>query len=116
MIKIKTARRKLTVFIAKLSSLDAGNERLDLCGVSRIVVRIFLHQRRCRFYAAHRSEARASRNILPFSSLAAASTHLTRVFGAPARQWVPAHRKLTKQCAQQALFFPAEFIDKYDRL
>ena len=35
-------------------------------------------KRRRRFYAACRSEARASGNILPFSSLAAASTRLIR--------------------------------------
>jgi hypothetical protein len=70
--------QQLRVSIAKLSSLDEGNKRLDLCGVSRIVVRIFLHQRRRRFYAARRSEARASENILPFSSHAAASAQSRR--------------------------------------
>ncbi len=38
--------QQLSVFIAKLSSLDPDNKRLDLCGVSRILVLIFLHQRR----------------------------------------------------------------------
>src|SRR5882672_1130726 len=39
---------------------------IDWCGVSRIVVRIFLHQRQRRFYAARRSEARASEPFLHF--------------------------------------------------
>src|SRR5262245_25277423 len=62
------------VSIAKLSSLEPGNKRLDLCGVSRILVRIFLHKRRRRFYAARRSEARASEPFLLFSSSFPAST------------------------------------------
>src|SRR5262245_16525997 len=56
----KQSGQQLRVSIAKLSSLDPCNKRLDLCGVSRILVRIFLHKRRRRFYAARRSEARAS--------------------------------------------------------
>src|SRR5215471_17425520 len=52
--------QQLRVSIAKLFSLKPGNKRLDLCGVSRIVVWIFLHRRRRRFYPARRSEARAS--------------------------------------------------------
>ena len=72
--------QQLRVSIAKLSSLDPGNKRLDLCGVSRILVLIFLHQRRRRFYAARRSEARASGHFLPFSSPAAASTPSIIVF------------------------------------
>jgi hypothetical protein len=39
---------------------------------------VFLHRRRRRFYAARRSEARASQHFLPFSSLAAASTRLMK--------------------------------------
>jgi hypothetical protein len=65
---------QLRVSIAKLSSPEPGNKRLDLCGVSRIVVWIFLHQRRRRFYASRRSEAGASGPFLPFSSPVAAST------------------------------------------
>jgi hypothetical protein len=38
--------QQLSVSIAKLSLLDPGNKRLDLCGVSRIVVRLFLHLQR----------------------------------------------------------------------
>src|SRR5882672_5652839 len=47
---------------------------IDWCGASRIVVRIFLHRRWRRYYAARRSEARASGPFLPFSSSVAAST------------------------------------------
>jgi hypothetical protein len=41
-------------FIAKLSPLKTVNKRLDLCGISRILIWIFLHRRRRRFYAARR--------------------------------------------------------------
>src|SRR5262245_62674420 len=50
------------------------------CIISRIVVRIFLHWRRRRFYAARRSEARASRAFLPFSRSVSASARLARHF------------------------------------
>src|SRR5262245_49921343 len=40
----------------------------------RVLIRIFLHRRRRRFYAARHSEARASVPFLPFSSSAAEST------------------------------------------
>src|SRR5262249_36162549 len=46
----------------------------DHCGVSRILVRIFFHKRRRRFYAARRSEVRASEPFLLFSSPFPAST------------------------------------------
>src|SRR5215510_3623138 len=72
----KQSGQQLRVSIAKLSSLEPGNKRLDLCGVSRILVRIFLHKRRRRFYAARRSEARASEPFLLFSSSFPASTQL----------------------------------------
>jgi len=36
--------QQLRVSIAKLSSLDPGNKRLDLCGVSGILIWIFLHR------------------------------------------------------------------------
>src|SRR5215831_19236996 len=68
--------QQLLVSIAKLSSLEPGNKRLDLCGVSGISIWIFLHRRRRRFYAEGHSEARASGHFLPFSSPAAASTRL----------------------------------------
>ena len=71
------AGQQLSVSIAKLSSLDPGNKRLDLCGVSGFLIWIFLHRRRRRFYAARRSEARANGHFLPFSSPAAASTRST---------------------------------------
>jgi hypothetical protein len=66
--------QQLRVSIAKLPSLEPGNKRLDLCGVSGILIWIFLHRRRRRFYAARHSEARASGHFLPFSSPGAAST------------------------------------------
>src|SRR5262245_57933138 len=69
-----------------LSLLEPGSKRLNLCGVSRIRVRIF-HQRRRRFYAARRSEARASENILPFSSPAAASTRRILVLCESRERW-----------------------------
>jgi hypothetical protein len=55
-----------------VSRLGASNR---MSNQSAEGLRIFLHQRRRRFYAARRSEARASQHFLPFSSLAAASTH-----------------------------------------
>jgi hypothetical protein len=55
-------------FIAKLSPLKTVNKRLDLCGISRIMIWIFLHQRRRRFYAARRSEARASGHFCLFQA------------------------------------------------
>src|SRR5215510_5576273 len=72
--------QQLRVSIAKLSSLEPGNKRLDLCGVSGILIWIFLHQRRRRFYAARRLEARASRTFLPFSRSVSASARLARHF------------------------------------
>lgn len=62
---------------SQLSSLEAGNERFNLCGVSRILVWIFLYRQRRRFYAARGSEARTSEPFLSFSSSIAASTHFS---------------------------------------
>jgi hypothetical protein len=39
-------------FIVKLFPLKTVNKRLDLCGISRILIWIFLYRRRRRFYAA----------------------------------------------------------------
>jgi hypothetical protein len=50
-----------------------------LCGVSGILIWIFLHRRLRRFYAARRSEARASGHFLPFSSPAAARTRTSHI-------------------------------------
>jgi hypothetical protein len=68
------SRRYRPSLVGRVLKLDPSNKRLDLSGVSRIVVWIFLHQRRRRFYVARRWEARASGYFLHFSSPAAAST------------------------------------------
>src|SRR5215468_12304131 len=54
------SRRYPPSLVGRVLKLDPSNKRLDLCGVSWILVRFFLHKRRRRFYAARRSEARAS--------------------------------------------------------
>jgi hypothetical protein len=40
------------LFIVELFPLKTVNKRLDLCGISRILIWIFLYRRRRRFYAA----------------------------------------------------------------
>jgi hypothetical protein len=56
-------------FIAKLSPLKAVNKRLDLCGISRILIWIFLHRRRSRFYAAPPLGGESERAIFAFFTL-----------------------------------------------
>src|SRR5262245_27383402 len=69
-------------FIVELFPLKTVNKRLDLCGISRISIWIFLHRRRRRLYAARRREARAGGPFLLFSRAVSASTHLSRA-GSP---------------------------------
>jgi hypothetical protein len=75
--------QQLSVFIAKLSPLEAGNERLNLCGVSRILVWIFLHRRRRRFYAARRSGGESERAFFAFFTLVSRKHTVERVFVRP---------------------------------
>jgi hypothetical protein len=53
-------------FIAKLSPLKTVNKRLDLCGISRILIWIFLHRRRSRFYSAPPLGGESERAIFAF--------------------------------------------------
>jgi hypothetical protein len=100
----KESGQQPRVSIAKLSSLKPGNKRLDLCGVSRILVLIFLHKRRRRFYAARRSEARASEPFLLFSSSFPSSTPLVRC-AASGRQSSSHFLVFTRQATNQFGYF-----------
>ena len=53
-------------FIAKLSPLKMVNKRLDLCGINRILIWIFLHRRRSRFYSAPPLGGESERAIFAF--------------------------------------------------
>jgi len=56
-------------FIANLSPLKTVNKRLDLCGISRILIWIFLHRRRSRFYSAPPLGGESERAIFAFFTL-----------------------------------------------